>query len=85
MGLNLSGLKNNNMGKLNAGAAKKRSALSYISNHTTESAHNSILIPLKHVSVSLFLVSDHYRRTIIRVLFFLCVIFLITGSMIHVF
>uniref|UniRef100_A0A3Q7JBL0 Uncharacterized protein n=1 Tax=Solanum lycopersicum TaxID=4081 RepID=A0A3Q7JBL0_SOLLC len=40
------------MGKLNAGAAKKRSALSYISNHTTESAHNSILIPLKHMHSS---------------------------------
>ncbi|KAL3353594.1 hypothetical protein AABB24_018357 [Solanum stoloniferum] len=42
MAANSSGLENNQTGKLNAGAAKKRPALSNISNHTTVSARNSI-------------------------------------------
>ncbi|KAK4708266.1 hypothetical protein R3W88_029191 [Solanum pinnatisectum] len=42
MAASSSGLENNQTGKLNAGAAKKRPALSNISNHTTVSARNSI-------------------------------------------
>ncbi|KAH0758532.1 hypothetical protein KY290_022025 [Solanum tuberosum] len=43
MAANSSGLENNQTGKLNAGAAKKRPVLSNISNHTTVSAR--FLIP----------------------------------------
>ncbi|KAH0672332.1 hypothetical protein KY290_024566 [Solanum tuberosum] len=42
MTANSSGLKNNHTRKLNAGAAKKRPALSNISNHITISSCNSI-------------------------------------------
>ncbi|KAL3328587.1 hypothetical protein AABB24_035964, partial [Solanum stoloniferum] len=42
MAANSSGLENNQAGKLNTGAAKKRPALSNISNHTNVSARNSI-------------------------------------------
>ncbi|KAH0695622.1 hypothetical protein KY284_015676 [Solanum tuberosum] len=38
---NSSGLENNQPGKLNARAAKKRPAISNISNHTTVSARNT--------------------------------------------
>ncbi|MCD7455111.1 Cyclin-A1-2 [Datura stramonium] len=42
MAANSSSLENNHAGKLPAGAAKKRPALSNISNHTTVSARNSL-------------------------------------------
>lgn len=50
-------LESNHSGKLNAGAAKKRPALSNISNHTTVSARNSLSHSSKLVSISLFLFS----------------------------
>ncbi|WMV14895.1 hypothetical protein MTR67_008280 [Solanum verrucosum] len=55
MAANSSGFENNQAGKLNAGAARKRLALSNISNHTAVSAPNSISHSSKLVSVSLFI------------------------------
>ncbi|KAH0686023.1 hypothetical protein KY285_018638 [Solanum tuberosum] len=60
MAANSLGLENNQTGKLNAGAAKKRPILSNISNHTTVSARNSISRSSKLVGLSLILVSVYY-------------------------
>lgn len=66
MAANSSGLEHNQTGKLNA---KKRPALSNISNNTTVSARNSVSHSSKLVSIYLFLYKWlYYSRKVIRVL-----------------
>uniref|UniRef100_M1CJA4 Cyclin A1 n=1 Tax=Solanum tuberosum TaxID=4113 RepID=M1CJA4_SOLTU len=60
---NSSGLENNQPGKLNARAAKKRPAISNISNHTTVSARNSI----SHSSKLVFTVDNKLKKRLILV------------------